>query len=252
MQVMGIGAATATRLLPISMVVLIGSGLACAEQAPEAQSYAAARERLVRQVEARGIDDTRVLAALRAVPRHEFVPRNVLEHAYDDTPLAIGLGQTISQPSIVALMTQLLEPSPGARVLEIGTGSGYQAAVLAAMECEVYTIELLPELARRAAATLERLGYDGIHTRTGDGYKGWPEEAPFDGVIVTAAPDEIPQALVEQLAPGGRMVIPVGPQDRVQVLKLLQKTAAGKLVERDVIPVRFVPMVPGRESGPGA
>lgn len=239
--------------VPLAIGLTLMVGLACAQvgDTRDAEGLAMAREELVRRVEAQGVRDTRVLAALRAVPRHEFVPRAYRDHAYDNTPLPIGLRQTISQPYIVALMTQLLAPKPGDRVLEIGTGSGYQAAVLAVLKCEVYTIELLPELAERAAATLSRLGYAGIHPKTGDGYKGWPEEAPFDGVIVTAAPDTIPQALVDQLRPGGRLVIPVGPQGGTQVLKLLQKTAEGKLVERNVIPVRFVPMVPGSKTKSG-
>lgn len=211
----------------------------------EARTLVERRERMVARV-AEDVRDPRVLAAMRAVPRHEFVPENVRAYAYEDRPLPIGLQQTISQPYIVALMTELLACAPGDRVLEIGTGSGYQAAVLAEIGCEVFTIEILAELGARAAKTLERLGYDGIHTRVGDGYQGWPEEAPFDGVIVTAAPESIPAALVQQLAIGGRMVIPVGPTGGVQELLLLRKLEDGNLDEQAVIPVRFVPMVPRR------
>jgi protein-L-isoaspartate(D-aspartate) O-methyltransferase len=176
------------------------------------------------------------------VPRHEFVPDDVRSWAYEDTALPIGSGQTISQPYIVALMSELLACGRGERILEIGTGSGYQAAVLAEMGCEVFSVEILRELGERAAATLARLGYVA-RTRIGDGYAGWPEEAPFDGVIVTAAPEQVPSALIEQLAPEGRMVIPVGPTGGVQELLLLRKQADGSLAEREIIPVRFVPMV---------
>ncbi len=192
-----------------------------------------------------GIDalDPAVLAALGRVPRHEFVPPAVRDEAYADTPLPIGEGQTISQPFIVALMTQLADIQPDEVVLEIGTGSGYQAAVLAELASRVYTIEIIAPLGERAAATLERLGYGTVSVKIGDGYRGWPEHAPFDAILVTAAPDGIPQPLVEQLAVGGRMVIPVGPTGATQSLKVLDKAADGRLVARDVLPVRFVPFL---------
>lgn len=226
---------------------LLGLAVACGvlAQAPETATLEA-RERLLAELSRQGIEAPAVLEALRRVPREEFVPEPLRGSAYDNRPLPIGSGQTISQPYIVALMSQLLGAEPGARVLEIGTGSGYQAAVLAELGLQVYTIEILPELADRAGETLRRLGYESIRQRVGDGYRGWPEEAPFDGVIVTAAPDEVPAALVEQLRPGGRMVIPVGPQSGAQVLQLLEKNAEGDLAIRDVIAVRFVPMIQRR------
>jgi protein-L-isoaspartate(D-aspartate) O-methyltransferase len=183
-----------------------------------------------------------VIAAMGRVERHEFVPEALRAHAYEDRPLPIGYGQTISQPYIVALMTDLLEPAAGERVLEIGTGSGYQAAVLAELGLEVYSIEIVPELGDEAAARLERLGYGGIATRTGDGYFGWPERAPFDALVVTAAAGHVPPPLIAQLKPGGRMVIPVGEPYRVQRLVLITKAADGSLRSRQLLPVRFVPL----------
>ncbi len=207
----------------------------------------AQRERMVRmQIVARGVRDERVLAAMRKVPREEFVPEEQRAHAFEDRPLPIGEGQTISQPYIVALMTELLELKEGEKVLEIGTGSGYQAAVLAELTPHVYSIEILPKLAERARETLARLGYDGVKVKTGDGYLGWPEYAPFDGIIVTCAPESVPEPLEEQLAEGGRMVIPVGPQWTHQTLYVMRKKG-GKLKREEGIPVRFVPMV--REEG---
>ena len=191
------------------------------------------------QIEARGVSDLRVLEAMRAVPRHLFVPAEARPWAYRDHPLAIGYRQTISQPYIVALMTELLAPEPGHKVLEIGTGSGYQAAVLSLLVAEVFSIEIVEPLATRAKADLAAHGYDNVTVIAGDGYRGLPEEAPFDGIIVTAAPPYVPEPLIEQLKPGGRMVIPVG--EGYQELKLLVKTASG-VEEREVIPVRFVPM----------
>jgi protein-L-isoaspartate(D-aspartate) O-methyltransferase len=182
------------------------------------------------------------LAVIGQVPRHEFVPEGARDYAYQNRPLSIGAGQTISQPYIVALMTDLADVSKSEVVLEIGTGSGYQAAVLAEVADRVYTIEIVEELGQRAAATLERLGYDNIMARIGDGYAGWPELAPFDAILVTAAPEEIPQPLIEQLAVGGRMVIPVGGEYEVQDLKVLTKKEDGELVVSSVIPVRFVPL----------
>jgi protein-L-isoaspartate(D-aspartate) O-methyltransferase len=198
------------------------------------------RKRMVeRQIRARGITDPKVLNAMLRVPRHLFVPDFVRDQAYEDYPLPIGSDQTISQPYIVALMTSLLELKGGEKVLEIGTGSGYQAAVLAEIAGKVYTIEILEELARQARETLSSLGYRNIEQRVGDGWVGWPEAAPFDGILVTAAPPKVPQALVDQLAMGGRLVIPVGRT--FQDLLVLTRTPAG--VERKtVIPVRFVPM----------
>lgn len=196
------------------------------------------------QIAQRGIRDARVLDALRRTPRHLYVPENLREQAYDDTPLPIGHGQTISQPYIVGLMTELLQLEPGHKVLEIGTGSGYQAAVLARLAGRVYSIELIPELAARATATLRIAGLRNVEVRTGDGYLGWPAEAPFDRVILTAAPPELPEALVSQLKPGGRLVAPVG-RGAGQLLILVTKAKDGQVRRETVIPVRFVPMVPG-------
>jgi protein-L-isoaspartate(D-aspartate) O-methyltransferase len=209
---------------------------------------AAARLRMVReQIEARGVRDVRVLAALRSVPRHELVPASQRAHAYEDRPLPIGRGQTISQPYVVAAMTEALALKGDERVLEVGTGSGYQAAVLSGLCKQVYTIELEAELAARARADLARLGYANVEVRQGDGWRGWPEAAPFDAIIVTAAPEQVPPDLVAQLAVGGRLVIPVGRFE--QNLLLLRRTAAG--VEREVLfGVRFVPMRGGAESEP--
>ena len=191
------------------------------------------------QIEERGIDNPAVLAALRAVPRHELVPPAVREEAYGDHPLPIGFDQTISQPYIVALMTDLAAVERGDKVLEVGTGSGYQAAVLAEMGARVFSIEIVEPLARRAAADLERLGYRHVHVRAGDGYRGWPSEAPFDAIIVTAAPPAVPAPLKEQLAVGGRLVIPVG--EGIQELRTIRRTAGG-FEEEPTIAVRFVPM----------
>lgn len=192
------------------------------------------------QIVARGIRDEKVLAALRAVPRHVFVPADFRPASYEDRPLPIGLGQTISQPYIVALMTELAGVRRDSRVLEIGTGSGYQAAILGELSDHVFTIEIVPALARRARATLRQLGYTHVNVREGDGYAGWPEEAPFDVIIVTAAPDEIPAPLLEQLKEGGRMVIPVGPQSGSQRLEVVTKQD-GTIRRHTVLPVRFVP-----------
>lgn len=215
--------------------------------APVAEAVLAqARARMVReQILARGVADPRVLEAMGRVPRHEFIPVGERGQAYEDWPLPIGYGQTISQPYIVAFMTAALEPKPGDRVLEVGTGSGYQAAVLAGLVAEVYTIEIVEPLARRAEADLRRLGYGNVKVRAGDGHRGWPEAAPFDAIIVTCAPEDVPRALVEQLRPGGRMIIPVGSQWGAQELYLLRRTATG-MRRQAVLPVRFVPMVGGR------
>ncbi len=192
------------------------------------------------QIRARGITNPAVLDVMRRVPRHLFVPPDSQRVAYDDRPLPIGLDQTISQPYIVAYMTDALQLEPDHTVLEIGTGSGYQAAVLAELVREVYSIEIVAELAERARTTLSTLGYDNVHVRTGDGYAGWPEQAPFPRIIVTAAPPEIPQALVDQLAVGGRMAVPVGRF--TQAMTIVTKTERGVVAE-ETIPVRFVLMV---------
>jgi protein-L-isoaspartate(D-aspartate) O-methyltransferase len=205
-----------------------------------------ARERLVTEgLMPQGIGDSATLAAMRAVPRHEFVPADQRPYAYEDTPLPIGHDQTISQPAVVALMTQLVAPRPGMRVLEVGTGSGYQAAVLAETGARVWTIEIFRALAEEAEARLLRLGYGGVTVRHGDGYAGWPEEAPFDAIVVTAGADSIPPALVAQLAPGGRLVMPVGDPSVDQQLVLLEKDASGRVASQRLLPVRFVPLLRG-------
>jgi protein-L-isoaspartate(D-aspartate) O-methyltransferase len=197
------------------------------------------------QIQQRGVTDVRVLDVMRTVPRERFVPEDTAARAYDDTPLSIGSGQTISQPYIVAYMTEALEVRPTDRVLEIGTGSGYQAAVLGLLAREVYTVEIVPELAAEASEVLRELGYANVFVREGDGYAGWPEHAPFDRIMVTAAPDAIPQPLIDQLAPGGRLVIPVGSQGETQWMTIVEKTAAG-VAERRTIPVQFVPFTRGK------
>ncbi len=208
--------------------------------APRAADFGSLRERMVReQLQARDITDARVLAAMLKVPRHEFVPPEFRDSAYSDNALPLKLGQTISQPYIVAYMTQALELSGTERVLEIGTGSGYQAAVLAEIVPEVYSVEILPELSEYADAVLTGLGYRNIHIRTGDGYMGWPEQAPFDRIIVTAAPETVPQPLIDQLKVGGRMIVPVGFLE--QDLVIFEKQKSG-VARRSTIPVRFVPM----------
>lgn len=195
------------------------------------------------QLVKRGITDPRVLQAMREVPRHEFVPEAERYRAYADGPLYIGHGQTISQPMIVAMMSELLRVSPGDKILEIGTGSGYQTAVLAAMGAHVWSIEVVPEHAEQAERVLLAQGFGDVHVRHGDGYHGWPEEAPFDGIILTAAPPGLPEELVRQLAPGGRLVAPVG--EMFQKLYLVEKSADGEISAREISDVRFVPMVPG-------
>ena len=184
----------------------------------------------------------RTLSVIGQVPRHEFVPDEQKRYAYENRPLPIGAGQTISQPYIVALMTDLAGVSKGDVVLEIGTGSGYQAAVLSGLAGHVYTIEIVEVLGERAARTLERLGYSNVTARVGDGYAGWPDHAPFDAILVTAAPETIPEPLIEQLAVGGRMVVPIGAEHEVQTLQVLTKKDDGTLLVKDVIPVRFVPL----------
>jgi len=214
--------------------------------------YAVKRERLVHEIVAemratagstgRSQMNDAVARAMGRVPRHRFVPPDLVDAAYLDRPLPIGLGQTISQPFIVALMTELLDPKPSARVLEVGTGSGYHAAVLAECFAKVYTIEIVAPLGEKSRALLAELGYRNVEVRIGDGYKGWPEAAPFDAILVTAAPDHVPQPLVDQLAPGGRMVIPVGHQFGAQDLLVITKAADGRTLTRKTLPVRFVPL----------
>lgn len=213
-----------------------------------AQPAAGTQQEMVStQIEARGIRDPRVLAALRDVPRREFVPRYLREEAFDDNPLPIGHGQTISQPYIVALMSEMLAIEPGHRVLEIGTGSGYQAAILSKLAAKVYSVEIVEPLGRDARERLERLGHDNVEIRIGDGYQGWPGEAPFDRIILTAAPPAIPQALIDQLAPGGRLIAPEGGFGQMQRLMTIDKDAEGRVTRTPGIPVRFVPMVRAEE-----
>ncbi|WDE05455.1 protein-L-isoaspartate(D-aspartate) O-methyltransferase [Thalassomonas viridans] len=188
-----------------------------------------------------------VIRALQTVPRHEFVPRPMRPQAYINSPLPIGHKQTISQPYIVAIMTELIDPQPGHKVLEIGTGSGYQAAILSRLVSQVYTIEIIAELAETAQNTLKRLEYNNVYVRAGDGYLGWPEQAPFDGIIVTAG-GEIPQQLLQQLKPGGTMIIPVGGYYETQYLTLITKDAKGQIFKRKILPVRFVPLIKGRQQ----
>jgi protein-L-isoaspartate(D-aspartate) O-methyltransferase len=224
-----------------SLILAAIAAAGCGQKAPLASDLAAQRQQMVqRQLMTRGINDARVLAAMAKVPREEFVAPESRVASYEDGPLPIGYGQTISQPYVVAFMTEQLRPKPSDRVLEVGTGSGYQAAVLAELVSEVYSVEIVEPLAKSAAATLQRLGYKNVHLKIADGYKGWPEAGPFDGIIVTCAPDKVPQQLVDQLKDDGRMVIPVG--DRfAQQLYLLEKKN-GQLKQSATLPVRFVPM----------
>ena len=222
----------------------------------DAQDFAAQRARMVAEIDAMYAETRtetglaamapRVRAALGKVERHRLVPADQANLAYRNHPLPIGHSQTISQPYIVALSTDLLAPEPNHVVLEVGTGSGYQAAVLAGLVKQVYTIEIVEALGRTAESRLAALGYKNIEVRIGDGYKGWPEKAPFDGIVVTAAAPRVPQALVDQLKPGGRMVIPVGERWEVQQLLLIVRKADGTVEQKNVLPVRFVPLVPGR------
>jgi protein-L-isoaspartate(D-aspartate) O-methyltransferase len=225
--------AAAALVTSIAMLVLLGQG--------RPSDPAARRQEMVdEQIRARDVRDARVLGALGKVPRERFVPADVRPRAYDDTPLPIGYGQTISQPYIVAYMTEALGVEADDTVLEIGTGSGYQAAILGELARTVYTIEIVPELAQRAATTLKDLGYANVHVRAGDGYAGWPEHAPFDRILVTAAPEQIPEPLLQQLGPGGRLVIPLGAQGQTQWMTIVDKTAQG-VASRRTIPVQFVP-----------
>ena len=223
----------------LAVAVLAAGG--CGQKALQPSDFAAQRRQMVeRQLMTRGINDQRVLAAMAKVPREEFVTQEARSASYEDGPLPIGYGQTISQPYIVAFMTEQLRPKPSDRVLEIGTGSGYQAAILAKLVSDVYSIEIVEPLAKNAEAILQRLGYKNVHLKIGDGYKGWPDAAPFDAIIVTCAPDKVPQPLIDQLKDGGRMVIPVG-DIFAQQLYLLEKKN-GQLKQSATLPVRFVPM----------
>ena len=241
--------AEAPGLVRVAILVLIGglSGFTCNSGVARmtemgAQDFKSQREQMVRhQLQARDIDNPRILDAMRDVPRHRFVPASQISQAYDDHPLPIGKDQTISQPYIVALMTQLVHPGKSSKTLEVGTGSGYQAAVLAELVDQVYTIEIVPGLAERAATLLSELGVENVHVRQGDGYQGWPEQAPFDCILVTAAPREVPPPLLQQLAIGGRLVIPVGVSSLTQTLLVIERTKRG-FKRTSVIPVRFVPM----------
>jgi protein-L-isoaspartate(D-aspartate) O-methyltransferase len=224
------------------LAALAASG--CGQKAPASSEFALQRQQMVqRQLMTRGISEQRVLDAMGKVPREEFVAPESRVASYEDGPLPIGYGQTISQPYIVAFMTEQLRPKSSDRVLEVGTGSGYQAAILAGLVSEVYSVEIVEPLAKNAEATLQRLGYKNVHIKIGDGYKGWPEIGPFDAIIVTCAPDKVPQPLVDQLKDGGRMVIPVG-NTFAQQLYLLEKKN-GQLKESATLPVRFVPMTSG-------
>ena len=223
-----------------------------------ADKYAVQRAQLMREVAAL-IAATReetglpalsapVMAAMDDVPRHEFVPAGQQVHAYQNRPLPIGYGQTISQPYIVALMTELMQVNPGDKVLEIGTGSGYQAAILSRLVADVYTIEIIEPLATRAGQVLKSLGYDNVHVKFGDGYYGWPEQAPFDAIMVTAAASHVPPPLIRQLKPGGRMVIPLGSRFMTQQLMLIEKDRQGQVFTREILPVAFVPLTGGHEK----
>ncbi len=227
-------------LIPLLALFIPAVTMCTSPQAGEQRDLAAERRRMVeQQLRGRDITDPRVLAAMEKVPRHLFVPENVRHQAYGDHPVPIGHGQTISQPYIVAFMTQALDVKREHRVLEIGTGSGYQAAILGELAGEVYTMEIIEPLAQSARETLERLGYENVHVRAGNGYEGWPEHAPYDRIMVTAAPEEVPPALVEQLEVGGLMAIPVG--GLVQELRILRRTERGTETLK-TLPVRFVPM----------
>jgi len=233
-------------LLLTALVLLLT--LACAGTSATQASFEQLRQTMVdRQLVSRGITERRVLDALRKVPRHLFVPEELRRLAYDDHPLPIGLEQTISQPYIVALMTELAQVGSDDTVLEIGTGSGYQAAVLSELAKRVYTIEYLAPLGEGARKRLTELGYGNVEVRIGDGYRGWPERQPFDSILVTAASEEVPQPLIDQLKPGGRLVIPVGGQADAQVLQVIEKDSKGTITRRNTIPVRFVPLVKGQE-----
>lgn len=209
----------------------------------QGNSYASRRDKMIaQQIQKRGVQNPRVLEAMRDVNRHLFIPPEMQPQAYEDRPLPIHFDQTISQPYIVALMTELLDPQPNDIILEVGTGSGYQAAVLAKIVRHVYSIEIIEGLAKEAGERLKRLKYNNVIVRAGDGYQGWPEQAPFDGIIVTAAAPHIPPPLIQQLKPGGKMIIPVGATSAVQELLLIEKKKDGTITQKSVLPVRFVPL----------
>ncbi len=236
-------------LLMVAVLMLTPVSAADDHESEEPDPYREARMRMVEQDLARGsifgrdaIEDERVLDAMRTVRRHKFVPERLIGQAYSDRPLPIGHGQTISQPFIVATMTELLELEPDDVVLEIGAGSGYHAAVISEVASKVYTIEIVEPLAKSCIERLEELGYDNIEVKIGDGYNGWPEHGPFDAIVVTAAASHIPPPLVEQLKPGGRVVIPVGPPMMTQNLMLVEKDEDGEITQRNLMPVRFVPL----------
>jgi protein-L-isoaspartate(D-aspartate) O-methyltransferase len=233
---------TASIAILAVLIAAVPAGIVSAQE-PDEAAFASMREEMVKsQIARRGVADHAVLRAMNTVPRHRFVPKEMLDEAYDDTPLPIGYGQTISQPYIVAYMTEIVRADKESTVLEIGTGSGYQAAVLSAVAGKVYTIEIIPHLAKTAARRLEELGYKNVTVRHADGYYGWEEHAPFDAIIVTAAAGHIPPPLIKQLKPGGRMVIPVGGPFMVQSLVLVEKDRAGKITTRNLMAVRFVPL----------
>lgn len=235
--------------LPLMVALMLMMGWAAPAQAGGDPWREARLQMVSRQIQARGVEDPLVLRAMERVPRHLFVPPAWLASAYADHALPIGHGQTISQPFIVAHMTELLALKGGERVLEIGTGSGYQAAVLSLIAGQVYSIELVPELCREAAGRLAGLGHVNVAVRCGDGYQGWPQAAPFQAIMVTAAAPEVPPRLLEQLAPGGRLLLPRGPAGGLQLLVLVEKTEDGRLVTRELDPVRFVPLVPQEAGG---
>jgi len=226
--------------------IVVACLVLAARPAAAQDAFAKARREMVeQQIAGREVRDSATLRAMLSVPRHEFVPANLSANAYADFPLPIGYGQTISQPYIVAFMTEQLGLSPRSRVLEVGTGSGYQAAVLAEIAGDVYTMEIVPQLSREADARLRLRGYGRVHTRNADGFYGWPDAAPFDAIIVTAAAGFVPPPLVEQLRPGGRMVIPVGSVYGAQNLVLVRKAPDGAITTRTLLPVRFVPLTGG-------
>jgi|TARA_B110000263_G_scaffold58469_1_gene49976 protein-L-isoaspartate(D-aspartate) O-methyltransferase len=233
----------------IKLLFLIITLISCSSESENGLWWKEKADQMVeKQIEKRGVKDPRVLKVMRDIPRHLFIPPHLEKIAYNDGPLPIGEGQTISQPYIVALMTELLELKGDEKILEIGTGSGYQAAVLSALASEVFSIEIVKNLVDSAAVRLDKLGYKNVTTRWGDGYKGWSDQAPFDGIIVTAAPDKIPQPLIDQLKTGGRLVVPVGT--RHQELKVITKNEDGSIQSKNIIPVRFVPMVHPKDSIP--
>lgn len=237
-------------ILTISCVILFFgaktklSAMDDVKSATDEDAFAHQRKRMVEeQIAYRGIKDKKVLEVMESVPRHVFIPEENRPYSYHDQPVAIGFGQTISQPYIVAFMTELLQTGAGDVVLEVGTGSGYQTAVLSRLVRQVYTIEIVKDLGEKARLRLKTLGYDNVEVMIGDGYKGWPEHAPFDAIIVTAAAEHIPPPLIDQLKPGGRIVIPVGGIYAVQDLMLITKDASSKVIKESIIPVRFVPLL---------